>query len=217
MAGLGDPLLLVGTVVLLAAAAYAAATGARDGGTPARLAILPPLVGALSYLFAALGVGGTAAGLGLPRYVGWILVPPLLLAVLGLVGRALGGALWGALATAAVTGVAGLALAVGGLAETTRYGALAVVWLAALATLALLYRPVSARAGQASDDRARLFSMLRNPLLLVLLGYPLAVTVSPAGLDVAGAVVASVGLLVFDLLGAALIPVVLARNVALLD
>ncbi|MFB6170172.1 MAG: bacteriorhodopsin, partial [Haloarculaceae archaeon] len=144
-------------------------------------------------------------------------VAPLLLAVLGVAGRATGTALWGALAAALVMALAGLALAAGGLAGTTRLGALAVVWVGALVALGVLYRPVSRRAGLASDRRAQLFSMLRNVVLPVFVGYALVVTLAPAGLGVVGGSAASAGLLVVDLLGPALVPVVLARNVALLD
>lgn len=217
MAVSGDPLLWLGTIVLGVATAYVAAAGARQGDPSARLAVVPPLVGALAYLLAALGVGGTAGGLALTRYGDWVVTAPLLLAVLGVAGRATGAALWGALASAAVMALAGLALGVAGLAGTAKLGAVAVVWLAMVVALALLYVPVSRRAGQAGNRRARLFSMLRNLVPPVFVGYALVMTLAPAGLGVVGAGGASAGLFVVDLLGKATIPVVLARNVGLLE
>lgn len=208
--------LWLGAAGLLAGATAVVAVGIRRDAGPARpfhwLVAGAAGVSGLAYLAMALGAGATTvapAGADTTvywaRYVGWGLAGPALLAALwlladagrrtlaALVGLAVVGVALGAAAALATDPVAGLGV------ERTRlalWGAAAVVLLA---LLGVIVRVLSPRAGRQPRAVAVRFSVLRNLLVVVALGYPVVWLVGPLGLGLVEEFLAAAGFLVLDL------------------
>lgn len=208
--------LWLGAASLLAGGAAVVAVGLRRDHAAVRpfhwLVGAAAGVSGLAYLTMALGAGATTVALAggdavvyWGRYVGWALAAPALLAALWLLADA------GRRTLAALVGLAVLGIALGGAGavataplagldvERTRL----TLWVAAtvvlLGLLGVIVRVLSPRAGRQPRAVAVRFSVLRNLLVVVALGYPLVWLVGPVGLGAADEFVAAAAFLVLDL------------------
>jgi bacteriorhodopsin len=232
--GSGRIWLLLGTIGMVLGSAYFIGTGRRETHTTTRrfyiIIIAASVIAAIAYLVMTLSYGDTAVTHGGEthtvywiHYVSWALTTPLILFALALVAEgtrrtiaALVGFDVSMILLGLVTALTGRGLA--GLdTQTLQYVLLGASFVAYLAILGLLLRPLSREAAQQSPEVAMLFSMLRNIVIVLWALYPIVWLLGPPVIGIIPAAITLLAYLVLDLLVKIGFGVLLLRSDSVLE
>jgi bacteriorhodopsin len=215
--GSGRIWLLLGTIGMVLGSAYFIGTGRRETHATTRrfytIIIAASVIAAIAYIVMTLSYGDTMVTYGGEthtvywiHYVSWALTTPLILFALALVAEgtrrtiaALVGFDVSMILLGLVTALTGRGLA--GLdTQTLQFVLLGASFIAYLAVLGLLLRPLSREAAQQSPEVAMLFSMLRNIVIVLWALYPIVWLLGPPVIGIIPATITLLVYLVLDLL-----------------
>jgi bacteriorhodopsin len=232
--GSGNIWLLLGTIGMALGTAYFIGTGWGEEHTTTRrfytIITAASVIATIAYLAMALGYGDTTVTHGgkthvvyWVHYVSWILTTPLILFALALVAEgtrrtiaALIGFDVSMVLLGLVTGLTGRGLASLD-TQTLQFVLWGASFVAYLAVLGLLLRPLSREAAHQSAEVAMLFSMLRNVVIVLWVVYPIVWLLGPSVMGIIPVSITLLAFLLIDLLVKIGFGVLLLQSDAILE